>query len=1720
MAGRLFFKQLRALLRKHLIVRRFYYIVTSLELFAPVLIVGGLLLIFSIVNKSTDSTSSTSTNSTLGPLYYPNPYRTINFNVAHDFPTPFKLFYSPPDDTYQQLVKSFTSFANHTVTVRSFANETALDDAMKEEIQNHELDYRSLLGVFFENVDAQGKFNYSLKIPGSDLVKSILQNSFPTKSSTAEPATTLSSNYTFWTDFYHSISTVQTYLNHDYLQFVCTNLSITACPQPDLNRPLTLSRMPYPKYPNVVVSPLINLLSFILPIGYIFVGPLVVMKIAEERSNKTKELLKMVGLGDFVFWLAHFLDHFVVFFCHGLIFTIILWAAKVFTFASPVLFIIQFTLFSVQLVLFIFLMVTIFSKPQVAINLAYLVFSGLLTADILLMPSYQAGINVAATNPVRILLTFFPPGSLIWFLSLMGGLEATGQGLGFSTINEHTQVYLDFTATTVMLSTLASCFIYAFLIFYIDAVTPFQHGVPKKPLFLFTPSYWFPKSSSVSYETLEGESQNPYTDPAAYEVDPKSLNATIRIENLTKTFKKKNAVDNLWLNIYENQITVLLGHNGAGKTTTMNMITGLFPSTSGNITIDGYNVFTNTRESRKSLAICSQDNAHFKELTVEQHLNLFALLKDFPEEELKAEVEELLELLKLSEKKDTLSTKLSGGMKRRLSLGIALCGKTSKIILDEPTSGMDPDTRRVLGDRIAIMNEGKLSCVGSPLFLKKAFGAGYRLRIAKVDQGSFDSSTFQRLLFKYIPSVTLSTEIETEVIYNLETECKANTKQFMATLTKLFEEIEVNKDALGIEAFGLSFATLEDVFIAVGSDLDIKSKSQGQINGFVEHSTLNGQMLLTQKTDLISGLPLWKNQVVGLFLKRFNYAKRYWKSIFLQLIVPTTVMIVVSVLQSILRNINASSSKEKISLNLNLTQLYGVGTQTFYYGVEEYLNPYETVNQKFLANVSQIPGDNLNSSSVAAWIIDSLGPDSLQTYNRKHLYGLGTAENHSQQFNLWFSFEQYHSLPLSINVLYESLLQSILPKSNSTSTIINTQAKPVLTLRQAESGNLAMMIVSWSVTCFSILPNAFLYLGAAFILQPIRENASKVKLLQLMTGLNPITYWTVSYLFDLLVHLAIVLILFIITALFDRDRIFFGNAASASLLFGLLFGYGVAVIPFAYLLSYRFEKTSRGLQVIMQVFTYLGTLASAVFGGLDLWINYFNAPYPALNVIFHILVSIFRVVPIFSALFGYQKYYKLQEFSGFCLQLQKEGKLEPLCATIPANLTGYPFKGCCANVCGDACFLEQTPWSFNRYGSGIEVAFMVVTGLIWISIIFAYELKKQQFSRVFERINLGQLFNRKKKKSSSKKQLSRSQSQRSTSALITEDADVLKEKARIDHSHENTDLMTVRKLTKRFDDLTAVDSMSFGVHYQECFGLLGVNGAGKSTTFRMLCGDLLPSSGNAYLHQGRFSLLDNLRSYEQNIGYCSQESALLGKMTGEEMLYLFARLRGIPDAVMKRDIDNLIRMTGMEDQADKLIESLSGGNRRKLHLALSMVGSPSICFLDEPTSGVDPVARRKIWQALGYMKRLNSSIVLTSHSMEECEALCSRIGIMVNGRFCCMGSPQHLRSKYGQGYTVTISLQKTLETDSAYVDSVQTTVRQRLPSAVLKDHHQSLMLYHVTDQSQRWSAIFAAMASLNEQFDFEDYYVSDTTLENVFIMFARHQVKEEDLEEKEDDKED
>ena len=171
----------------------------------------------------------------------------------------------------------------------------------------------------------------------------------------------------------------------------------------------------------------------------------------------------------------------------------------------------------------------------------------------------------------------------------------------------------------------------------------------------------------------------------------------------------------------------------------------------------------------------------------------------------------------------------------------------------------------------------------------------------------------------------------------------------------------------------------------------------------------------------------------------------------------------------------------------------------------------------------------------------------------------------------------------------------------------------------------------------------------------------------------------------------------------------------------------------------------------------------------------------------------------------------------------------------------------------------------------------------------------------------------------------------------------------------------------------------------------------------MLTGDLDVTSGDA--RSGLFSIIDSLSHFQQQLGYCPQFDALLDKLTGREMLFLFGRLRGIPEYMLSRSVEELIVMCDLTKHADKPTQAYSGGNKRKLSLAMALIGSPRILLLDEPTSGVDPAARRIIWSTLATVRqKFGCSLVLTSHSMDECEALCSRLGIMVNGQLRCLGS--------------------------------------------------------------------------------------------------------------------
>ena len=265
-----------------------------------------------------------------------------------------------------------------------------------------------------------------------------------------------------------------------------------------------------------------------------------------------------------------------------------------------------------------------------------------------------------------------------------------------------------------------------------------------------------------------------------------------------------------------------------------------------------------------------------------------------------------------------------------------------------------------------------------------------------------------------------------------------------------------------------------------------------------------------------------------------------------------------------------------------------------------------------------------------------------------------------------------------------------------------------------------------------------------------------------------------------------------------------------------------------------------------------------------------------------------------------------------------------------------------------------------------------------------------------------------------------------------------------------------------------------------------------------MTGDEIISGGDAYI--AGWSVKNNMKQVHQRIGYCPQFDALLLDLTGRETLRIFALLRGIP----KKDINEVTELLGNQlgfiQHIDKNISSFSGGNKRKLSTALALIGDPTLIFLDEPTTGMDPGAKRQLWNVINKTRSSGRSIVMTSHSMEECEALCTRLAIMVNGQFKCLGSTQHLKNKFSKGFILTI---KTGHDDDDNIETIRQRVQQEFSSAQLKERYMDILTFHITDDHCKWSHIFETMATMKVELGLTDYAVSQTSLEQVFLFFTK-----------------
>lgn len=307
-------------------------------------------------------------------------------------------------------------------------------------------------------------------------------------------------------------------------------------------------------------------------------------------------------------------------------------------------------------------------------------------------------------------------------------------------------------------------------------------------------------------------------------------------------------------------------------------------------------------------------------------------------------------------------------------------------------------------------------------------------------------------------------------------------------------------------------------------------------------------------------------------------------------------------------------------------------------------------------------------------------------------------------------------------------------------------------------------------------------------------------------------------------------------------------------------------------------------------------------------------------------------------------------------------------------------------------------------------------------------------------------------------------------------------------------------------EFIAVRSNWLSLPSGQCFCLLGPNGAGKTTTIQCLTGIITPTAGDALMFGHSIRSAGGLDAIRPLLGVCPQFDVLWSNLTGAEHLKLFADIKGLPWGLRNSEVARLLERVKLSDAAKLRSKAYSGGMKRRLSLAMAMLGDPAVLVLDEPTTGMDPISRRHVWDLINEAKR-DRVVLLTTHSMEEADILGDRVGIFVRGMLRCVGTSLHLKAKFGSGYRLSIGLKQGDQLDpvtfSLQRTNLKTAMAAQMPSAVLFDESQAYLHWLVPHNMEgKLADTLLWLDEKRDELNIGDVQLALTPLEEVFLNVA------------------
>lgn len=600
-----------------------------------------------------------------------------------------------------------------------------------------------------------------------------------------------------------------------------------------------------------------------------------------------------------------------------------------------------------------------------------------------------------------------------------------------------------------------------------------------------------------------------------------------------------------------------------------------------------------------------------------------------------------------------------------------------------------------------------------------------------------------------------------------------------------------------------------------------------------------------------------------------------------------------------------------------------------------------------------------------------------------------------------------------------------------------------------------------------MLPPIMGLAGAAFAVAPVTETASGSKRLQLMTGVPGYVYWLSHYLFDGFFYALLWITAAVVFAVNNSVR-----ADTAAALFLLVLAGYPTLTGVSYLAS--FIAKSVEISYILLFCTYT---AFALQAG-------------TLNMNYVLLHWLFTLFPPYAFSSGVIKLLLLDADNHMCQEYSKatdgvQDLLRVACdgtRAERANLELAAIDICCQNRdANSGPPYTLSPFDLHELCVGVNLLVLLIEGIAMF-VVVAF-------------LDSGTLF--------TIRNVLAERNVHTFNEILDSDLE--------NEAREAPRVATIPGLEKhplvvcdiwRFLALTRapqLKAINLCLTEGECFGLLGMHGSGKTLLLEVLSALAVRSSGNAYSQKQTLS--SSARKWQSQIGYCPETGGLLQGLAVGDQLSLFARLRGVPPAYQESCINSLLGACNLNDKKLDCPREFSMSDKRKLSLAIALIGPPNLVFLDEPLKGVDAGTHQRLFDMLRHVRSRSkaTTMIYASVSMQQLEYTCDRLAIMVDGQLQCIGTIEHLRGKFGQGMVMKIQLAASEKDRHIEVQPVMTAL---FPDSRMIFSHQGLLSFEICEK-RPWSEVFSSVDLLMQGFRCEYVLVSEATLEEVYMAFAK-----------------